>query len=819
MNTPKKLIVSALLAVMVLPISSVTAAFTLQQAVNSIQATDPALPTGVSNPKGSIGSLLAELFWGTGDGVKNGKIKPQYLDYSGISAWTQSGSEAYYSGTGNVGIGTTNPTEKLHIFSDMTGGWTESFMSIEKTHPSIFSTRYLTKYGALWFDSILPWGTSGNIQIQVTWGDQTVGGGGISLKTNGNNTRMFIRQDGNVGIGTTSPNKLLHLKTTTGTNAEFDIQSGTKPLWGIYHDEGTEELRFWNGSNRVVFGSGGNVGIGTTIPTTALHVLQNGVGIAPSLTADNGLATFSTFTTPQLQIGGYPTSPYAMWMQVKRVFNDGNSYPLSIQPLGGNVGIGTASPGYKLEISENRADWATRIVNSNANAYGLVVNNTSTSGTGFILGAVSSGVYRFAVLNNGNVGIGTTNPVYKLTLQDGTFGIGDTAQGSAAAFSYSAGKLQIWLDSAGTDGIYFRTYSGGYGDRMVIKNTGNIGIGTSSPTSKLHVINAGTSNPSLTHGAAAMFALAPGSGTELVMGGMAGSPYTAWIQHRHQTNDGSSFNLALQPSGGNVGIGTTSPSALLTVSWQNTPWRGQLMIKDDNLGNNADAYMSFWSGDENGVGNTGLLGYVGFVSNSDNSLSIGTYPNAGHLLLNQWGGNVGIGTTSPWYKLTVVGPAADWTIVANPANTQQYGLLSYGTTWAGYFVGPGYINQSAWTYGSDRRLKENIVYFNSGLEKVLQLKPAAYDYISGTKNNLGFIAQDVQQVIPEAVSITDSKTGMLGLKTEFIIPYLVNAMKELKSQKDSEIQELKKDNNKLKQENQEIKALVCLDHPNAAMCK
>lgn len=145
--------------------------------------------------------------------------------------------------------------------------------------------------------------------------------------------------------------------------------------------------------------------------------------------------------------------------------------------------------------------------------------------------------------------------------------------------------------------------------------------------------------------------------------------------------------------------------------------------------------------------------------------------------------------------------------------------MSYGTTWAGYFVGPGYINQSAWTYGSDRRLKENIVYFNSGLEKVLQLKPAAYDYISGTKNNLGFIAQDVQQVIPEAVSITDSKTGMLGLKTEFIIPYLVNAMKELKSQKDSEIQELKKDNNKLKQENQEIKALVCLDHPNAAMCK
>ncbi len=42
--------------------------------------------TGVTNPKGSIGSLLAELFWGTGDGAKNGKIKPQYLDLPGITS-------------------------------------------------------------------------------------------------------------------------------------------------------------------------------------------------------------------------------------------------------------------------------------------------------------------------------------------------------------------------------------------------------------------------------------------------------------------------------------------------------------------------------------------------------------------------------------------------------------------------------------------------------------------------------------------------------------------------------------------------------------
>lgn len=115
MSASKKLIIPILLTAMILPTSPVMAALTLQQAVNSIQATDPALPTGVANPKGSIGSLLAELFWGTGDGVKNGKIKPQYIDYSGISAWTQSGSDAYYSGTGSVGIGTMNPVDTANF--------------------------------------------------------------------------------------------------------------------------------------------------------------------------------------------------------------------------------------------------------------------------------------------------------------------------------------------------------------------------------------------------------------------------------------------------------------------------------------------------------------------------------------------------------------------------------------------------------------------------------------------------------------------------------------------------------------------------------
>ena len=63
-----------------------------------------------------------------------------------------------------------------------------------------------------------------------------------------------------------------------------------------------------------------------------------------------------------------------------------------------------------------------------------------------------------------------------------------------------------------------------------------------------------------------------------------------------------------------------------------------------------------------------------------------------------------------------------------------------------------------------------------------KLKPTKFDYKNGLKNNIGWIAQDVQEVIPEAVSIGDEKTGMLALKSDFIVPYLVKAIQELKNE-------------------------------------
>ena len=96
--------------------------------------------------------------------------------------------------------------------------------------------------------------------------------------------------------------------------------------------------------------------------------------------------------------------------------------------------------------------------------------------------------------------------------------------------------------------------------------------------------------------------------------------------------------------------------------------------------------------------------------------------------------------------------------------------------------GYGYLKASAWVYGSDLRMKENISDVENGLNMVLKMKPKHFDYIDGFKNNIGFIAQDIQEIIPQAVSIADEKTNMLGLKTDFLVPYLVKAIQELSAQ-------------------------------------
>jgi len=160
---------------------------------------------------------------------------------------------------------------------------------------------------------------------------------------------------GKVGIGTETPNgaSLLHLKTATGTNAEIDIQSGSKGHWGIYQDETTEQLRLWNVGNHLVVTKDGNVGIGTTGPYNKLNVngiLEVGTGTRgvqlSSTAADNfSLMTQTNIPNTNWNIG---TGNGSGSLDATKPYITSNVSFISL--MSGNVGIGTVAPGSPLTV-------------------------------------------------------------------------------------------------------------------------------------------------------------------------------------------------------------------------------------------------------------------------------------------------------------------------------------------------------------------------------------------------------------------------------------------------------------------------------------
>lgn len=103
------------------------------------------------------------------------------------------------------------------------------------------------------------------------------GGGGSdanwSINTASSNDLYYTTSSpasGEVGIGTTTPNRLLHLYQISGNNAEIDIQStsGANNHWGIYQDRISKDLKFWQGNDRVTFADTGQVAVGGDIEAT-----------------------------------------------------------------------------------------------------------------------------------------------------------------------------------------------------------------------------------------------------------------------------------------------------------------------------------------------------------------------------------------------------------------------------------------------------------------------------------------------------------------------------------------------------------------------
>jgi hypothetical protein len=612
-----------------------------------------------------------------------------------------------------------------------------------------------------------------------------------------NTGSLFVSSSGNVGIGTTIPvSKLqveggaLRIGDGAGSWSGFTFSGGLRqtnnnPLTIL----GELRVDSTAGNPSYISGSGG-LAVGKTTANTRLDVNGNTL-ISGSINA-TGPITGSSFTTTGTitaqtlvvqtvsssvsYISGstqFGSSSINTHQFTGSMFVTGALYVTT-----GSVGIGTLSPTSLLEVQANQ----------NAQT-GIRVRN-STSGTG---AQVEFGVYT----NSGNGGFGkysTGATPYK-----------NIAAASTYVYNGTSGDIAL-LNDAASGNISFAAGAASTA-QMFISASGFVGIGVTNPPARLSI--QGTS---------------PGSYNSTSFGPTA----TMNIRSNEFTNDAwnSVLNIALIRQSLTTGASSYGGIGFTTIDDSNAAEitdAARIAITNDNPSSTTSATaMSFWT---NTGGSPSNVALERMRIRSDGSVAIGissstapfaVYVNGNHPSLPtvQFVSSASngsqvfttIGGSDSWHGISLRGvpsTAADWSIT--PGN--QISFFEYGGDFRFYEKRPAsltlqvqllsgtiYALSTSISSLSDIRLKENIRTIGYGLNEIIQLQPKIFDWKegqgTGAKNNLGFIAQDVETILPELVtewSHTEGETAYKSLKMGDIIPVLVKAIQELKA----EIDELK----------------------------
>lgn len=339
-------------------------------------------------------------------------------------------------------------------------------------------------------------------------------------------------------------------------------------------------------------------------------------------------------------------------------------------------------------------------------------------------------------------------------------------------------------------------------DNLMTFTWGRIGIWTSTPTRRLEVFNgdiyaAGTADVRVDNDRNFWW-----WDLSTRITGNSATDYFAVL-----TNGGQE-RLRVDASG-NVGIGTSSPSMLLHTYSATTNSVAQFESGDPSVNirfndSNTTNTVLFWA-----EGNSAYIWHVSW----------------GYKLHVLNSGDVGIGTDSPAGKLDVVGSIVTGDMWPNGSvtNTQEgvhlspdgYGWfattnvgwdyplyaqqLTPGGGWLVYFVSEQTLvwtistNGSSTSYNatSDLRLKENIVEIETPLNTLNEIRGVRYNWKNTGKQDIWVIAQEVEEVLPEIVLTNDN--GIKSVDYSKLAPLLIEAIKELKSEKDSEIKKLQEE--------------------------
>ena len=470
-------------------------------------------------------------------------------------------SQIFDNGT-NVGIGTTNTLANLHVVAN-----SGDVLRLHKTTGG--------GNGQLIMSTDFGGGNTYAISPFISG----VSNGGFSIKdiTNNINRIVIAGTTGNTLINTTTDNGVdkLQVNGSATITATDNTGNRTNPLnvLTITADNLNYPYNYFGGS--ILFKN-----------RSYLNGIVNSSRIR-SVIYDNGN-----------NLGG------GLWFETTQTAGSSLT-PSMVINNSGNVGIGTTSPGQKLEVFGNaliNSNTNTELkINSNGGAASLSLSNGA--GSQSIYGGIggsnnmdfyTNSIFRMRIDPSGNVGIGTASPgnFYKLDV------LGNSKTSGYFSFNdkgyIRGGTSTNTLDlQSGTAGIYFMNSSYSVLNAALLDN-GNFGIGTASPGQKLEVfgntlINSNT-NTELkinSNGGAASLVLSNGAGSQLIYGGVGGSNNMDFY-----TN--SIFRMRIDPSG-NVGIGTTTPGSYklavegtigarkMKITQQGIPWADYVFQDDYQL--------------------------------------------------------------------------------------------------------------------------------------------------------------------------------------------------------------------------------------------
>jgi hypothetical protein len=651
----------------------------------------------------------------------------------------------------------------------------------------------------------------------------------LQFETNGT-VRMTINSIGNVGIGV-SPTTRLHISGANGEilriqasgvgNNYIGFNSGSTSLGYIgYGSAVVNSLSLVNymnaatniGTNSAVVMTitGSSVGIGTTTPNAKVtidNVLANGNGVALDVTGsgdvkltDGGSIFFGEYS--------YAGSTYIRGFDAAdslEIVSNGTSAAI-FKSTG--VGIGR-SPLAKLHVSG------------------------TTGGVFEVDGAGDAGANALYVSASGNVGIGIATPSYKLTVATSAFpavgifrdvdvvSVGPAGQsieiGARSGSNFiPAASIIGGLDNPGLTGnLTFQTRTANtLTTKMFISASGDVGIATVTPYEKLEVAGAisatGTSTNNGTQGHATT--LSVNSGTSYLQAVDWGAEFKPLVIDGKtinlQTGVGSTTSRITIDVTGSVGIGVTAPTSKLDVNGiivagNTTATNGSIILQDQyslghvsNFGTNASSggpvvgYCVYPSSSitntfASSVTNALNISRAAFSVDSEfrwytggsQTLNIGAQATLTQKMALTNAGNLGIGISSPAYRLDVSGSA------------RISGSLSVGNILPSATVGRIDASNDVVAFStSDIRFKTNVTPISDALDKITQIGGYEFDWIPNQEHHgfeghdVGVIAQEIEKVLPEVVKERDS--GYKAVKYEKIVPLLIEAIKEQQKQID-----------------------------------